>query len=341
MECRVLSIQSHVVRGYVGNKSASFPLQVLGFEVDSINSVQFSNHTGYSHWKGQVLTADELHVLYEGIKLNNVHQYDYVLTGYTRDTSFLEMVVDIVQELKRANPNLYVPQNLYPVYKNKVVPVADIITPNQFEAELLTGKNITSEKDAVEVMDLLHAMGPDTRVRIEVPKVDAVFVGTGDLFAAMLLAWTHHHPNDLKTALCDPVLGDHGSMYVPQNLYPVYKNKVVPVADIITPNQFEAELLTGKNITSEKDAVEVMDLLHAMGPDTRVRIEVPKVDAVFVGTGDLFAAMLLAWTHHHPNDLKLAGPGRRPSPPQLELRMVQSKADIEDPAIVTEATVIS
>ncbi|MBN3321602.1 PDXK kinase, partial [Atractosteus spatula] len=106
MECRVLSIQSHVVRGYVGNKSASFPLQVLGFEVDSINSVQFSNHTGYAHWKGQVLTADELHVLYEGLKLNNVNHYDYVLTGYTRDTSFLEMVVDIVQELKRQNPNL-------------------------------------------------------------------------------------------------------------------------------------------------------------------------------------------------------------------------------------------
>uniref|UniRef100_A0A9J8A6G2 Pyridoxal kinase n=1 Tax=Cyprinus carpio carpio TaxID=630221 RepID=A0A9J8A6G2_CYPCA len=311
MECRVLSIQSHVVRGYVGNKSASFPLQVLGFEVDSINSVQFSNHTGYSHWKGQVLTADELHVLYEGIKLNNVNHYDYVLTGYTRDTSFLEMVVDIVQELKRANPNL--------VY------------------------------------------------------------------------------------VCDPVLGDHGSMYVPQNLHPVYKNKVVPVADIITPNQFEAELLTGKNISTEKDAVEVMDLLHKMGPDTvvitssdlpprlgdrflvsfgsqrilmpdgtrktqRIRIEVPKVDAVFVGTGDLFAAMLLAWTHHYPTDLKvqhiksicnkciavimqhslfltvilffMAGPGRRPSPSQLELRMVQSKADIEDPAIVMEATVL-
>lgn len=51
---RVLSIQSHVVSGYVGNKSATFPLQVLGFEVDAINSVQFSNHTGYGHWKGQV-----------------------------------------------------------------------------------------------------------------------------------------------------------------------------------------------------------------------------------------------------------------------------------------------
>ena len=44
---RILSIQSHVVSGYVGNKSATFPLQLLGFETDCINSVQFSNHTGY------------------------------------------------------------------------------------------------------------------------------------------------------------------------------------------------------------------------------------------------------------------------------------------------------
>ncbi|XP_060784869.1 pyridoxal (pyridoxine, vitamin B6) kinase a [Neoarius graeffei] len=306
MDCRVLSIQSHVVRGYVGNKSATFPLQVLGFEVDSINSVQFSNHTGYKHWKGQVLTADELHVLYEGIKLNQVNHYDYVLTGYSRDVSFLEMVVDIVQELKSANPRL--------VY------------------------------------------------------------------------------------VCDPVMGDNGSMYVPEALLPVYRDKVVPVSDIITPNQFEAELLTGRKINTEKDAVEAMDLLHAMGPDTvvftssdlpsplgdqylvalgsqntertdgskekqRIRMDIPKVDAVFVGTGDLFAALLLAWTHHHPNDLKkacektasvmqhvikrtiayakqVAGPDQRPSPAQLELRMVQSKADIEDPAITVDAVIL-
>uniref|UniRef100_A0A672IWZ3 Pyridoxal kinase n=2 Tax=Salarias fasciatus TaxID=181472 RepID=A0A672IWZ3_SALFA len=306
MECRVLSIQSHVVRGYVGNKSASFPLQVLGFEVDSINSVQFSNHTGYAHWKGQVLTAEELNVLYEGIKLNKVNLYDYILTGYSRDTSFLETVVDIIQELKKINPNL--------VY------------------------------------------------------------------------------------VCDPVMGDHGAMYVPENLLPVYKDKVVPLADILTPNQFEAELLTGRKITTEEDAIEVMDLLHKMGPETvvltstdlpskrgdqflvalgsqkiakpdgtnsnqKICMDIPKVDAVFVGTGDLFAAMMLAWTHHHPKDLKMAcektlsvmhhvikrtikyanekaGPGKRPSPAQLELRMVQSKADIENPAIVVEAKVL-
>ncbi|XP_062862388.1 pyridoxal (pyridoxine, vitamin B6) kinase a [Trichomycterus rosablanca] len=306
MDCRVLSIQSHVVRGYVGNKSATFPLQVLGFEVDSINSVQFSNHTGYEHWKGQVLTADELHILYEGIKLNKVNHYDYVLTGYSRDVSFLEMVVDIINELKTANPNL--------VY------------------------------------------------------------------------------------VCDPVLGDNGAMYVPEGLLPVYRDKVVPICDIITPNQFEAELLTGRTIRTEKDALEVMDLLHAMGPETvvitssnllsplgdqylvalgsqitvkadgatekqRIRMDIPKVDAVFVGTGDLFAALLLAWTHHHLHDLKTAcektvsvmqhvikktityameaaGTERRPSPAELELRMVQSKADIEDPAIIMEAVLL-
>ncbi|XP_044073264.1 pyridoxal kinase-like isoform X2 [Siniperca chuatsi] len=306
MECRVLSIQSHVVRGYVGNKSATFPLQVLGFEVDSINSVQFSNHTGYAHWRGQVLKAEELNVLYEGIKLNKVNHYDYILTGYSRDTSFLEMVVDIIQELKEANPRL--------IY------------------------------------------------------------------------------------VCDPVMGDHGAMYVPEYLLPVYRDKVVPLADILTPNQFEAELLTGRKINTEEDAFEVMDLLHKMGPETvvltstdlpskhgdqflvalgsqkivkpdgsntsqNICMDIPKVDAVFVGTGDLFAALLLAWTHHHPKDLKaacektvsvmhhvikrtiayaneMAGPGKRPSPAQLELRMVQSKADIENPAIVVEAKVL-
>ncbi|XP_040842613.1 pyridoxal kinase isoform X2 [Ochotona curzoniae] len=309
-ECRVLSIQSHVVRGYVGNRAATFPLQVLGFEIDAVNSVQFSNHTGYAHWKGQVLNSSELQELYEGLKLNSVNQYDYVLTGYTRDKSFLAMVVDIVQELKRQNSRL--------VY------------------------------------------------------------------------------------VCDPVMGDkwsgEGSMYVPEDLLPVYRDQVVPVADIITPNQFEAELLSGRKIHSQEDALAVMDLLHSMGPDTvvitssdlpspkgsdylialgsqrirrpdgslvtqRISMEMHRVDAVFVGTGDLFAAMLLAWTHKHPDNLKMAcektvsamqhvlrrtiacakaqaGEGRKPSPAQLELRMVQSKKDIEDPEIVVQATVL-
>merc|ERR1712045_163271 len=70
-ELRVLSIQSHVVSGYVGNKSATFPLQLLGFEVDAINSVQFSNHTGYAKGvRGQVLNDQQLAELIEGLKQN-------------------------------------------------------------------------------------------------------------------------------------------------------------------------------------------------------------------------------------------------------------------------------
>ncbi|ROL54894.1 Pyridoxal kinase [Anabarilius grahami] len=278
MDCRILSVQSHVVRGYVGNKSASFPLQVLGFEVDTINSVQFSNHTGYEHWKGQVMTADELQVLYEGIKLNNVNHYDYVLT--------------VCDPVLGDNGALYVPENLLPIYRDKVVPAADIITPNQFEAELLTGRSISTEKDAVEVMNLLHSMGPDTVVITS---------------------------SDLPSSLGDQYLVALGSQ-----------------------KRLRAD---GTMVTQQ------------------IRMDIPRVDAVFVGTGDLFAAMLLAWTHHHPNDLKtacektvsvmhnvikrtityakeVAGPDRKPSPAQLELRMVQSKADIEDPALVLNAVVL-
>ncbi|XP_049641397.1 pyridoxal kinase [Suncus etruscus] len=309
-ECRVLSIQSHVVRGYVGNRAATFPLQVLGFEIDAVNSVQFSNHTGYPHWKGQVLNSGELQELYQGLRLNQVNKYDYVLTGYTRDKSFLSTVVDIVRELKQQNPRLvyvcdpvmgdkwdgegsmYVPEDLLPVYRDKVVPVADIITPNQFEAELLSGRKIHNQEEALEVMDMLHSMGPDT-----------VVITSSDLPSP--------RGSDYLTAL--------GSQRI--------RN---PDGSVVTE---------------------------------RIRMDMHRVDAVFVGTGDLFAAMLLAWTHKHPNNLKVAcektlsamhhvlqrtircaqaqaGQGKKPSPAQLELRMVQSKRDIESPEIVVQAAVL-
>ncbi|XP_036301589.1 pyridoxal kinase isoform X1 [Pipistrellus kuhlii] len=327
-ECRVLSIQSHVVRGYVGNRAATFPLQVLGFEIDAVNSVQFSNHTGYAHWKGQVLNADELHEVYEGLKLNNVNKYDYVLTGYTRDKSFLAMVVDIVRELKQQNSRLvyvcdpvmgdkwegegsmYVPEDLLPVYKEKVVPVADIITPNQFEAELLTGRKIHSQEEALVVMDVLHSMGPDT-----------VVITSSDLSSP--------RGSDYLIVL--------GSQRIQHTIRPLISCAVPPGRPDWHPDGSVAK--------------------------ERIRMDIHKVDAVFVGTGDLFAAMLLAWTHKHPNNLKVAcektvsamhhvlqrtikcakaqaGEGQKPSPAMLELRMVQSKRDIENPEIVVQATVL-
>ncbi|CAG2173292.1 unnamed protein product, partial [Oppiella nova] len=102
---RVLSIQSHVVSGYVGNKSVVFPLQVLGLDVDAINSVQFSTHTGYEHWSGQVLDSKDLNVLFDNLAKNDLHKrYTHILTGYAAKASFLETIAQVVATVKSVNP---------------------------------------------------------------------------------------------------------------------------------------------------------------------------------------------------------------------------------------------
>lgn len=241
---RLLSIQSHVVSGYVGNKSATFPLQLLGFEVDAINSVQFSNHTGYPQgFRGQVLNDQQLGELMAGLEANQVNRYTHILTGYIGSHSFLIKLAEVVKQLKTINPGLkyvcdpvmgdtgpglYVPKELLPVYQEVILPLADVCIPNQFEAELLTGKSIKSEKDALDVMDLLHRRGVatvvlsstelgspshlvglascrrdgrHTVVQVRIPRLAASFVGTGDLFSALLTAWLHRTADNLQLAV--------------------------------------------------------------------------------------------------------------------------------------------
>lgn len=134
--------------------------------MDFINSVQFSNHTGYGQWTGQVLQDEDLHELMRGLKMNNLHQnYTHILTGYARSASFLEAIFTIIREIKVASPEtmylcdpvlgdngrLYVPEELVSVYRDKLIRVADIVCPNQFEAELLTGVTISDQQSALHV----------------------------------------------------------------------------------------------------------------------------------------------------------------------------------------------
>ncbi|XP_059449368.1 pyridoxal kinase [Corylus avellana] len=238
---RILSIQSHTVQGYVGNKSAVFPLQLLGYDVDPINSVQFSNHTGYPTFKGQVLNGQQLWELIEGLEANNLLYYTHLLTGYIGSVSFLNTVLEVVKKLRSVNPKLtyvcdpvmgdegklYVPQELVSVYREKVVPVASMLTPNQFEAEQLTCFRIGSERDGREACNIIHAVGPSkvviTSINIEgnllligshqkakdqsaeqfkivFPKIPAYFTGTGDLTTALLLGWSNKFPDNLDKA---------------------------------------------------------------------------------------------------------------------------------------------
>ncbi|XP_076281658.1 pyridoxal kinase [Lasioglossum baleicum] len=234
---RILSIQSHVVSGYVGNKSAIFPLQLLGFEVDAINSVQLSNHSGYKVYKGQILNDTDLGNLMDGLAQNNLDNYTYLLTGYVASACFLKRIAGVVRALKQKNPNLiyvcdpvmgdngkmYVPEELKEIYKTEIVPLADIIVPNQYELEWLTGIKTSTCEEVQTAIKVLHNAGPhivavssteidnkltaicstvkDNKViRIDIPKIPASFTGSGDLFAALFLAHTYLQDN-VKNAL--------------------------------------------------------------------------------------------------------------------------------------------
>lgn len=209
-------------------------MQVLGFEVDPINSVQFSNHTGYKQgFKGQVLNEKELAEVYSGLVDNDLHKlYTHLLTGYVGNPTFLREIANILKSLRAVNEKLvyvcdpvmgddgimYVPKELLPIYRDEIVPLADIITPNQYEVELLTGKQIQSEKDIWEAVQWFHEKGVGTvaissselgskdtllafvskrvasgteRFRLAIPKQGnniIRFTGTGDLFASLFLA---------------------------------------------------------------------------------------------------------------------------------------------------------
>ena len=252
---RVLSIQSHVVSGYVGNKAATFPLQLLGFDVDVCNSVQFSNHTGYDGgFEGDVLQGDQLRTILKGLKRNGLLQnVGHLLTGYIGSESFLRAVLDVLKTLRSSNNGcryvcdpvlgdynvdgegrFYCPPELAKIYRNEVLPLANVVTPNRFEAEQLTGITINTLADAKEACKVLHDLGPelvfitsaeidgkngklmtilaskrtmsdsassDEIWRVDSPIIDGAYTGTGDLCAALLLAWTEREPHNLQTAM--------------------------------------------------------------------------------------------------------------------------------------------
>ncbi|KAL4929315.1 pyridoxal kinase [Aspergillus undulatus] len=173
-ETRVLAVASHVVYGHVGNKMATLVMQSLGCDVANLNTVHFSNHTGYRQFKGTRATADEIRNLYEGMCMNNLTDIDVMLSGYAPSAAAVEAVGFIGQDLKRKAADrpgsffwvldpvmgdqgrLYVNDDVVPAYKN-VIQHADLILPNQFEAEVLSGIQITSLATLAQAITTIHA----------------------------------------------------------------------------------------------------------------------------------------------------------------------------------------
>ena len=222
----ILSIQSHVTYGHVGNSSAVFPLQRLGVEVWPIHTVQFSNHTGYGAWRGQVFDAGVIGELVDGIEdRGRLPACDGVLSGYMGSAEIGAAIVNAVGRIRAANPRadyccdpvvgdvgrgIFVRPGIPEFMRDTAVPAADIVTPNQFELEFLTGDAVVSQADAVSACNRLHAMGPkvilvtsvltqetpvdaidliasgpDGRFLLRTPRLDVSLNGAGDAIAAL------------------------------------------------------------------------------------------------------------------------------------------------------------
>jgi len=185
---KILSIQSAVAYGHVGNSAAVFPLQRIGVEVYPVYTVNFSNHTGYGAWRGPLIAPEDVRAVIEGVEERGAFPgIDAVLSGYQGSEGIGEVIIDAVKRVKAANPNAvyacdpvmgnaksgcFVAPAIPDLLRDRVVPVADIITPNQFELGYLTGTDPHSLEETLDSVDLARAMGPRTILVTSVERPD-------------------------------------------------------------------------------------------------------------------------------------------------------------------------
>jgi pyridoxine kinase len=184
----ILSIQSSVAYGHVGNSAAVFPLQRLGVEVWPVHTVHFSNHTGYGQWRGPLLPAAEVQEVIRGVEERGAFpEVAAVLSGYQGGEDIGDVILDVVRRVKMANPEAvyacdpvmgnarsgcFVHPAIPVLLRERVVPVADIITPNQFELGYLTETEPQTIEEILAAADLARKMGPATVLVTSVERVE-------------------------------------------------------------------------------------------------------------------------------------------------------------------------
>jgi pyridoxine kinase len=185
---KILSIQSAVAYGHVGNSAAVFPLQRIGVEVLPVYTVNFSNHTGYGAWRGPLIDPVDVGAVITGVEERGVFpDIDVVLSGYQGGEGIGDVIVDAVARVKAANPSAvyacdpvmgnaksgcFVAPAIPVLLRERVVPVADIITPNQFELGFLTGLSPDTLESTLGAVDAARAMGPRTVLVTSVERPD-------------------------------------------------------------------------------------------------------------------------------------------------------------------------
>ena len=225
----ILSIQSSVAYGHVGNSAATFLLMRMGVEVFPVLTVHYSNTTAYGTWRGPVLSVDDIRDVVTGIdERGALTEVDAVLTGYQGSAAIGEAVLDTVALVRERNPEalyccdpvmgdvgrgFFVAPGIPEMYRDRIVPQADIITPNQFELEFLTGRTAESLDHLLDAADALRTKGPgivvvtsavppdlpadevsmlavagDGAWLVSTPRLPPTFTGSGDITSAAFLA---------------------------------------------------------------------------------------------------------------------------------------------------------
>jgi len=225
----ILSIQSSVAYGHVGNSAAAFALMRLGVEVYPVLTVHYSNTTAYQSWRGPVFKAAEVADVIRGVdERGALAGVDAVLSGYQGSEEMGQTILDAVALVKERSPRavyccdpvmgdvgrgFYVASGIPGFLRDHVVPVADIVTPNQFELDFLMGTETKTVDDLLAAADGLIALGPETvlvtsaiaqdaapetismaAVRrdeawlVTTPLLNRTFTGSGDVTSAVFLA---------------------------------------------------------------------------------------------------------------------------------------------------------
>ncbi|MGX0630481.1 pyridoxine kinase [Corynebacterium afermentans] len=269
----ILSIQSAVAYGHVGNSAAVFPLQRIGHEVWPVYTVNYSNHTGYGAWGGPIIPAEDVAAVLEGVKDRGAFPLiDGILTGYQASPEIADVIVGTVRDIKAENPDAlytcdpvmgsatsgcFVADTIPPLFRSTIVPAADIITPNQFELGYLTERDVTDLDSTLAAVDATREMGPSTVLVTSVKRPET--------------------PEDVVEMIA---VDDHGKWIVRTPRLPFKRNG----SGDVTAALFTGHYLRGRDAKDSlaKTASSVYDLL-------RVTLEADSPELKLVEAQDFYA----------------------------------------------------
>lgn len=245
----VLSIQSHVVYGFAGNKSATFPMQLLGIDVWALNTVQFSNHTQYGKWTGMVIPQEQIREVVTGLdNIEKLQECDALLSGYLGSAEQVDQILYALEQIKKRNPKaIYLCDPVMPNHEKicvvangvrealieKAIPVADIMTPNLNELRQLSDFPIESFDDVLKAVRALLDKGVKKVLVKHLGKVGKI-----------------NDPDTFEIIMVTP----EGVWHLNRPLYQ-FNFEPVGVGDLIA-GTFLANLLNGK---SDVEAFETMN----------------------------------------------------------------------------------